>query len=399
MSEDQTLKLLVPTSMATQLSRRGFLRGVTLTAAAAAALSACGSSGSLAGTPGSSAPSASALPTALEKDLNFFTWADYDDPALVKAFATKEGLTTHLDVYGSNVEAIAKLSAAKGTAGYDIYVPSGNYVPELLRNNLLLKLDHSRIPNIKNLDPQVTGQYWDPKNEFSVCKDWGTTGYVYDTTVIKRELTTWADFVDAMGKEASGKTSVLEESEQLVGLYFWSKSPVGDWSSEDSAELDAAETFILDKVAPHIKAYDSYPGAGLAAGKYALMMCWNGDARTGLMAAKEPDRYRWVLGSPATERWMDNWTILASAPHPAAAHAWINNILDPDVSYMDLQFHSYNTGIAGQKEMAVASKLPRNDVIFFTDEQVKTMSTYKVGLTLQRRLDILQKAKARSAAG
>ena len=399
MPYDETLKLLVPTATAASMSRRGFLRGVTLTAAAAAALSACGSAASSGAGPGTGAPSASPLPTTLEKELNFFTWAEYDDPALVKSFATKEGLTTQVDVYASNVEAIAKLSAAKGTAGYDIYVPSGNYIPEVLRNKILLRLDHSRIPNIANLDPQVTGQYWDPKNEFSVCKDWGTTGFVYDTAVIKRELKTWADFVDAMGSEASGKTSVLEESEQLVGLYFWAKSPTGDWSSEDPAELDAAEKFVLEKVAPHIKAYDSYPGAGLAEGKYALMMCWNGDARTGLLAAKDASRYRWVLGAPSTELWMDNWTILASAPHPVAAHAWINNILDPEVSYKDLQFHSYNTGIARLKDKAVADKLPHSEVIFFTDEQVKTMSTYKVGPTLQRRLDILQKAKARSAAG
>ena len=397
MTHDESLKILAPASTMPTLSRRGFLRGVTLTAAASAALSACGGSTLGTGTSGSSAP-VSALPTTLEEQLSFFNWADYDDPAVIKSFAKKTGVTTQIDVYGSNVEAIAKLAAAKGTAGYDVFVPSGNYVPELLKNNYLMRLDHSRLPNLANLDAQVKNQYWDPTNQYSVPKDWGTTGFLYDTKVISRELKTWADFVDAMGKEASGKTSVLEESEQLVGLYFWSKAPAGDWSSADAGELDAAEKFVLDKVAPHIKAYDSYPGAGLAQGKYALMMCWNGDARTGLLAAKDPDRYRWVLGGPSTELWMDNWTVLASAPHPVAAHAWINAILDPAVSYQDLQFHGYNTGLAGLKERAAKEKLPMADLIFFSDEQVKTMSTYKVTASLQRRLDILQKAKARSAA-
>ena len=87
MPYDETLKLLVPTATAASMSRRGFLRGVTLTAAAAAALSACGSAASSGAGPGTGAPSASPLPTTLEKELNFFTWAEYDDPALVKSFA------------------------------------------------------------------------------------------------------------------------------------------------------------------------------------------------------------------------------------------------------------------------------------------------------------------------
>ena len=52
--------------------------------------------------------------------------------------------------------------------------------------------------------------------------------------------------------------------------------------TEDPAELDAAEDFVVNQFAPHIKAFDSYPGIALAQGNYALSQVWNGDARQGL---------------------------------------------------------------------------------------------------------------------
>ena len=97
----------------------------------------------------------------------------------------------------------------------------------------------------------------------------------------------------------------------------------------ETADLDACEDYIVNTLAPHIKAYDSYPGIALTEGKYALSHAWNGDARQGLLSTDDPDRYVWGLGAPVTELWMDNWCIVKGAQDPNAAHAWINFICDP----------------------------------------------------------------------
>ncbi len=76
-------------------------------------------------------------------------------------------------------------------------VPTGNFVPQMVQNGLLAKLHLDLIPNFSNILPEYKDRYWDPNNEFVICKDWGTTGFVYDTTKIKRDLTSWADFIDA----------------------------------------------------------------------------------------------------------------------------------------------------------------------------------------------------------
>lgn len=393
-SDDENhLRILVSGTTARRLSRRNVLRGAAAAAAAASGglLAACASDST---NPQPTTGATSYGPP--EDQLNFYGWASYDSTDVVTAFTDKTGSQVHLDVYNSNEEAIAKLAAAKGTAGYDILQPTGVYVTQTAAAGLLEPLDHARIPNMKNIIAAYTNQPWDPGNKYTVCKDWGSTGFLYDTTVIKRDLSTWDDFVDALQHEASGKAAILDAPNYLTGLYAW-RDPSRDWTSTDPAYLDEVEKFILNDIAPHVRAYDSYPGSALAQGKYALMMCWNGDARQGLMSVKDPTRYKWVLGAPVTELWMDNWAIVKGARHLNAAYAWINYILDPANSYADMKFHGYNTGLTGIKEQATAENLPFLDLIFFDDAQVKSMRAGALNSATERMVQILAKAKAKSA--
>ena len=94
---------------------------------------------------------------------------------------------------------------------------------------------------------------------------------------------------------------------------------------------------------------------------------------------------------------MDNWTIVKGAPHPEAAYAFINFILDPANSLQDLHFHGYNTGITGVKEAAAAADFPFLDMIFFTDAQLATMQPQVINSAFDREVEIFQKMKA--AAG
>jgi spermidine/putrescine transport system substrate-binding protein len=288
--QHSTVRVLAPRATAAQLSRRGFLAGVGAAAATFGLVACSGGAGSGVGGvigPGPSVTTAGG-PQPPEGTLNFYNWSAYDDPDLVKAFAQAAGgLQTHLDVYASNEEAIAKLSAAKGTSGYDVFVPTGPYIPQLIANGLLHRLDPSQLPNLSHVDPRLRQQPWDPHNDYSVPKDWGSTGFLYDRTVVKRDLRTWADFADAMQHEASGRTSLLDESTEACGLYFWTQDPVVDWSTGDVTQLDACERYMVDTVAPHVKAYESYPGTKLVQGEFALSMIWNGDARQALLAAKD----------------------------------------------------------------------------------------------------------------
>jgi spermidine/putrescine transport system substrate-binding protein len=420
---DSELRILVNARAAERvargLTRRGFL-GAGLGAAGMAFLAACGSTtssgsdtttGTTGGatttggptTTGASTTTATAASTTAAstpsrvvdktaKTFNLYTWAEYDDPNVMSSFGN-----ITIDVFNSNEDAIAKLESSGGTSGYDMICPTGVYIPQMASKGLLEPLDLSLVTSFSNLDPAYTNQLWDQGNKYSVCKDWGSTGYIWDTKVVKNDIVTWKDFIAAAQTTASGKTSVLDAPADIAGIYFWANGI--PWTTEKTADLDACEAFLLNEFAQHIKAFDSYPGINLTEGNYALSQVWNGDARQGLVKVEEahgdPSRYKWALGAPTTELWMDNWCILKNPKNADAAYNFLNFILTPDNSVKDLEFHGYNTGIKGLRTI-VPADLKYPEMIFFDNAQVKNMDAGAVNTAQQRLVDIIDKVKAKA---
>ena len=407
MSTNEPLKVLLPRAVADRvaatLNRRRFLAASGATAMAAW-LAACGGdddTGSSGGTTVGGTDAGSAAGTAagsgggdFDRELNLFTWAEYNDEDLLASWGNIQPT-----IYNSNEEAIQKLAAAGGNSGFDMVVPTGVYIPQMVAEGLLMPLDLSRIPNFANLDAPYTNQTWDPGNAHSVCKNWGTTGWIYDTAQVTTPIATWADFITVAQTEASGNTSVLDSPPNLNGIYFWANGI--DWTTEDTADLDACESFLVDELAQHIKAFDSYPGIALAQGNYALSQVWNGDARQGLISIEEsggdPAQYVWGIGAPETELWMDNWCIVEGAANVDAAYDFMNFILDQQNSITDLQFHGYNTGLAGIDALLPAD-LQYKEMIFFTPEEVGRMKSGAVNSAQDRLVSIYNNVKAKAGA-
>ncbi len=393
MSEQTPIRILAENTampgVLRTLSRRNLL-SMTAIASGGLLLSACSSGGTQQGT-------AQATGGELEDKLSIYSWGDYDSPDVVSAFTDEFGPKVIMDSYGSNEELISKLIAAKGTGGYDIIVPTGVYITQMIENDLLMKLNMDLIPNIEHMDPAFLNKEWDPKGEYSICKAWGTTGFIYDKNVIKRDLKTWNDFFDAAQNEASGQTSMLDDPAELTGAYFWANGI--DWNTTDEAELQGAEDFLVNEIAPHIAAFDSYPGGGaIPQSAHALLQVWNGDARQGTLESDDPDKWQWVLGAPETELWMDNWAISSSAPDPEAAHAFINYVLTPENQIANLDYIGYHTGAKDIEQVANDEGLEMLDYVFFTPEQLATMKEGQVNEATERVVDIYNKMKAAASA-
>ncbi|MEY3691433.1 MAG: hypothetical protein RJB57_1089, partial [Actinomycetota bacterium] len=232
--------------------------------------------------------------------------------------------------------------------------------------------------------------------------DWGSAGFLYDTTKIKRDLATWADFLDACTKEASGNVAVIDAAWDFCGPWFWANGKSAN--STDAADLDACEDYMVNTLGQHIKAFDSYPSTKIAEGAYSIAVAWTGDARQAYSriadAGGNPDNWKWVLPGPKTQLFMDTYAIPAGAPNPEAAHAWINWELVPEVSIKDLSYHGYHTGMKNMEQLLkeLAPDLSKPDMIFFSDEQVATMEAQEMNSALDRLVEILNKTKAKAGA-
>ncbi len=371
--ENRPIRMLVPEALKSQVTRRAAL-AAALGTSALGVLAACST--------GSSSSSG-----AVEKTINLYTWGQYDDPDVLSEWGS-----VTLGSYDSNEELISKLTAANGTSGYDIVVPTLQYIPKMTEAGLLQEIDHSLLSNYDNLDPNYLNSEFDPDNTYSIPKAWGTCGYAYDTTVITRELTSWADFWDALQNEAAGKTSLIADMNEIAGAYFLSQGlPI---TTTDESALSDYESFITS-VASNIQAFESYVSTTIAQSGRALLQGWNGDVRRGMLDNEDQSRYKWVLPSDGSTLFQDNWCIPVGAPNPEGAHEFINYVLDPDISFRELEYIGYPTGILDPDERSTSEGL--DDMIFFTQDQVDKMQRLAITDANDRLLEIFNALQA--AAG
>lgn len=336
-----------------QMSRRGVIAG----AAAAAFLAACSKKIS---TGNDSSRGGSSVPDELESELSIYNWADYVHPKTYPAFEKEFDIKITEDNFPSNEDALAKLQA--GARGYDIVVPTGYMVEIMIAEGLLMELDHSKIPNMSIVDPQFLDTPFDPGNKYSVPKDFGTTGYGVRTEFVKEDMKSWEDFY-RLASKYSGRYVVLDSSPEVLGSAL--KMLGYSYNTVEPNEIAEATKELLS-LKPHVRKITSSMRELLISGECYIGLTWNGEV--GYVALDAPDA-RYVVPEEGTEIWTDNWSVVAGAPHPAAAHAYLNWSLEPENQARDTTYHYYGGVVEGEEEFlpdAIAndpSVYPPADVI------------------------------------
>jgi spermidine/putrescine transport system substrate-binding protein len=334
-------------------------RGVLAASMAAAVLAACGETSTddrSSGDPNSKTP----VPTDLESDLSIFNWADYVDPKTYPAFEKRFDVDITEDNYASNEDALAKLQA--GARGYDVVAPTGYMVETMIQTGVLLELDHAQLPNLANVESRFLDLPFDPGNRFSVPKDYGTTGFGYRSDLVSEEMTSWEDFFK-LAPKYSGRYTVLDSAPEVVGAAL--KMLGYSYNSVDPAEISEA-TDVLLAFKPHVRKITSSMREIMISGEAYISLTWNGEI--GYVALDAPEA-RYVVPSEGGEIWLDNWAIVAGAPHPAAAHAFLNWHLQPRVQARDTEYHYYGAVVEGEEtylDPAIA-----NDPAVYPPEEVE----------------------------
>jgi spermidine/putrescine transport system substrate-binding protein len=407
MSED--LEATLRRMAETKVDRRGFLAAAGLTGTAAM-LAACGTGS--AGSPGAStapstaaasstssaAASASAAPSAadsfaaagpIEKQLFMYNWSEYISPKNIEAYKAKYGITKfQYDVYDSNDILLAKLQAGGG--GYDIASPTAEYVPGMVEQGFIQKLDKSRLPNLANIDPKFKNLWWDPNDDYLIPKDFGTTGILYRKTKIPTVPTSWKDFYELVKGPASGKTVFVDS---MGDVFVFPLKMLGfSANSVDKAELDQARTILLD-VAPHLLALDSNKyGEKMAKGEASMALGWTG-VLTQQMADTADKGY--VVPSEGTIFWLDTWVLLADAPHPNAAYAWLDFIQDSANQAEETNYNNYGTPNAKAKPL-VDPAILKDPAVFPPDATFALLEGSKDTSASTQRTDIYEEFKSKT---
>jgi spermidine/putrescine transport system substrate-binding protein len=291
--------------------------------------------------------------------LRVFNWTTYVAEDTIPNFEEACDATVEYFEYGSNEEMVAIVRSE--SAQYDIVVPTGSTVAEMVTEGLLMKLDHSKISNMANVMEQFIDPPYDPGNEYSLPYQWGTIGIGFDTTVIDPEdMTSWADFFGY-----DGRVAWLDDTDSVIGVGLLLQGL--DPNSQDEAEVLGAAQYLLDINKADV--FDILPDTGqdfLVRGEIDATIEYSGDIFQ-IIDECECEDFAYVIPEEGTNVWTDNMAIPFNAPNPDLAHAFIDYILDAHVGADLSNYTAYGTPNRAALEF-IDPELLENPGIYPSDE-------------------------------
>jgi putrescine transport system substrate-binding protein len=312
--------------------------------------------------------------------LHLYNWSDYIGPTTVADFTKETGIKVVYDTYDNNE--IVETKLLTGGSGYDIAVPSNQVVARLISAKALAELDFSKLPNRKNLWPDITSRMeaFDPGLKHSIPYMWGTVGVAYNIDAIAKRLPgvptdSWALAMDPanLAKLKDCGVMFLDSSEDVFPavLNYLGLNP----DSRNAADY-AAATAHMEKLRPSIRKFHSSELINaLATGDICLAVGYSGDmlqAKTRAEEAGDKVKLTYVLPKEGAQIWFDNMVIPADAPNPAAAHAFLDYIMRPDVIAKASDYVSYANANLASKAL-VDEAVRGNPNVYPSDETLKKL--------------------------
>jgi putrescine transport system substrate-binding protein len=301
---------------------------------------------------------------APSKTLNVYNWSDYIAEDTLPEFEKATGIKVTYDVFDSDEMVETKLLA--GSSGYDVVVPSLSFLGRQIQAGVFLPLDKSKIPNLKNLDPEMLKRIalQDPGNQYAVPYLWGTSGIGYNVDKVKAVfgntdvVNSW-DVVFKPENAAKLKDcgiTVLDTPSELIpiALNYLGEDP----HSFDPKVIDKAAA-LLKGVRPYIRNFHSSSYINdLANGDVCLVVGWSGDiiqARDRAAEAGNGVNVAYSIPKEGAPQWFDMLAIPKDARNVDNAYAFINYLLDPKVAAANTNFVTYPNPVPASRPMVEKS--------------------------------------------
>lgn len=355
------------------LSRRGFVRGVGLSAAAmggASMLGACG-------TDSAKVEAGQCVSTDLsadEKMIAFSNWIGYVDPVKAKDTSTLEkfqaetGITVDYmngDV-NDNETFFAKVSPQLQdcrSTDRDVFVVTDYMAARMIDLGWIQKLDHANMPNVDaNMIDFLKAPSWDPNRDYSVPWQSGMTGICYNS-----ELTDpVSSFKELMTRpDLSGKVELLTEMRDtmLFVLLLQDSDPEDFTDDEFAAAIETLSGYVDSGQVRRFAGNDYIDD--MKSGDIVACEAWSGDVINLLGGGK----YKWIPPEEGFAIWTDNMLVPNKAEHKTNVETMMNFYYDPVNAAKLSAWNYYFCPVAGaQEEIGQFDKSAASSKFIFLDD-------------------------------
>jgi len=279
-------------------------------------------------------------PEEANRELNLFAWSEYVPQEVIDGFTARTGIRVNYDSYASNEEMLGKL--VSGAGRYDLVQPSEYAVEALVAEDRLAPLDYGRIPNFRHVAPEFRNLPHDPEQRYTVPYMGGTVGIVYHAGRVGREV---KGYEDVFRPEHAGRIVIVDDPREMV---TWALATLGRGPNDVTPATLAAARPVLERWLPLVKVFDSdSPKTALLNGDVDLGVVWSGEAAR---LHQQDSNFRWVLPAEGAHRFVDSFAIPAGARNADAAHAFLDWVLEPEVSrIVSREFPYTNPNVAARE--------------------------------------------------
>jgi spermidine/putrescine transport system substrate-binding protein len=253
-----------------------------------------------------------------KRKLNLYTWDTYIGTHTLGDFEQASGAQVAMSLFANNDELFAKLR--NGNQGYDVIVPSNDFVERMHAAGLLAELDHAKIPSLKNISPPFLNPPFDPQRKVSAPYTWIVTGIGYRKSKVQGVPDSWKWVLDS--DRYKGRIGLLAEASELfeIGAKY-----LGLPANTDDPTTLARVEAMLRKQKPNISMFHDDNGQDLLlGGDVDLVIEYNGDIA---QVMKDDSDIGFVVPREGGIIASDSLCIPKGAPNPDLAHQFIDFVL------------------------------------------------------------------------
>ncbi|MDR2716944.1 MAG: extracellular solute-binding protein [Treponema sp.] len=259
--------------------------------------------------------------------LFIYNWTYYTPDSVIEQFEKEYKVKVIYDEFASNEDMFAKLKA--GGSGYDIVFPSGDYVSIMIQQNMLEKIDKSKLSNLKNIDPAVLRKAtYDPNMDYSVPYYYGAAGVLVNTAKVPNFERSWSIFGRA---DLRNRMTMLDDMREVMGdaLAYLGHSV----NTKNPAHIAAARDLINNSWKPNLTKFDAEAfGKGYANGDFWVVQGYAEvvfeEIADNAQLMRDTVYFVPKEGGPA---YLDSMCILKGSKNIDLAHKFIDFIHRPEV--------------------------------------------------------------------